>query len=79
MAVAAGRKLAKAVKRNRMKRRLRAAFRTQKDTLPNGCDLVLLAKAGVLEAKWPDLKKDVAKAIARATNDAKAERPTNAK
>lgn len=79
VAVAAGRKLAKAVQRNRMKRRLRAAFRVQKDNLPKGCDLILLAKAGVLEAKWPDLKQDVAKAITRATRAAQAEIQATAK
>lgn len=64
----AGKKLGNAVKRNRMKRRLRAAFRTQKDALPKGWDLALVARRGLVEAEWQKVMNDLRKAVERAVS-----------
>ena len=72
MAAVAGKSLGKANKRTRMRRLIRAAFRIQKDSLPAGWDLALVARPGLLEAQWPDIMRDVAKAVERAVRDATA-------
>lgn len=56
---AAGKALGNAVKRNRMRRLIRAAFRIQKDLIPKGWDLVMMARTGILEAKWQDVLREV--------------------
>lgn len=66
LAAVAGRKSGNAVERNRMRRRLKAAFRTQKDVLPRGYDLALLARPGLLEASWSEIEKGVREAVAKA-------------
>ena len=40
-----------ATRRNRAKRRLREIFRHHQQQVPNGCDLLLIARASVLD--WP--------------------------
>jgi ribonuclease P protein component len=78
VAFIAGKKLGCAVLRARMRRRLRAAYRVQKDeiALPAGLELALMAKKGVLEARWPDLMNDVKLAARRAVGgDASCGRP----
>ena len=69
VAVVAGKKLGNAVKRNRLRRRLRAAYRMQKEAFPPGWDIVLVARAGLLEAKWLDVTKEVELAVGRALTD----------
>lgn len=66
VAFIAGKKLGRAVVRNRLRRRLRAAFRLQKDAFPQGIDLALMAKRELLEAQWPDVMRDVTAAAAKA-------------
>lgn len=66
IAAVAGKRLGNAVKRNRMKRRLRAAFRLEKETLPKGWDFALIARRGLLEAEWPNVLKDLRKAVQKA-------------
>lgn len=66
MAAVAGKKLGGAVQRNRMRRRLRAAFRTHREQLPEGWDYALVARRGLLEAAWPDLVRDMEKAVHKA-------------
>ncbi len=61
-----GKRLGNAVKRNRMRRLLRAAFRTGKDELPHGYDLALIARSGILETPWRELKASVKKAVDKA-------------
>jgi ribonuclease P protein component len=77
IAFIAGKKLGKAVLRNRMRRRLRAAYRTQKDelSLPAGFTLALMAKKGLLEARWRDVMSDVKTAAERAVGGRECGRP----
>lgn len=71
----AGKRLGNAVRRNRMRRLLRAAYRTQKERLPKGWDIALVAKAGLLEAPWLDVTRDVERAIGRAVSGCSGPRP----
>jgi ribonuclease P protein component len=64
----AGKKMGCAVKRNRMRRRLRAAFRAGKESLPKGHDFALVARRGILEASWRDLLRNVETAMRRAVD-----------
>ncbi len=70
VAFIAGKKLGNAVLRNRLRRRLRAAYRERKDELaallPPGCDLALMAKKTLSEAAWADVVRDVTRAVERA-------------
>jgi len=54
--VVASRRIGNAVYRNRAKRRLRALIQKHKDLLPEGCDLVLVARRRVLTAAWSELE-----------------------
>lgn len=46
LGITVSRKVGKAVVRNRIKRLVREAFRRNRETLPEGIDLVLVARAG---------------------------------
>ncbi len=46
LGIVAGRKLGKAVRRNRVKRWIREAFRRNKDRIPPGLDLVVIPRPG---------------------------------
>jgi ribonuclease P protein component len=50
LGLAVGRQLGTAVERNRLKRRLRAAFDELRDQVPAGRDYVLIARPGLREA-----------------------------
>jgi ribonuclease P protein component len=50
LGLAVSRKVGGAVERNRVKRRLRAAFDQLQDSLPCGLDFVLIARPGLAEA-----------------------------
>ncbi len=71
----AGKKLAKAVKRNRMRRRLRAAFRLHQEQFPKGFDLALIARPGLLEASWTEIVTAVQKAVEKAASGRDHGRP----
>jgi ribonuclease P protein component len=57
--ITAGRVLGKAVERNRIKRRMRAAIVTNLDVLHCGVDVVLHPKRTVLTAEWAALRNEV--------------------
>jgi ribonuclease P protein component len=57
--ITAGKVLGKAVERNRIKRRMRAAITTNLDALPGGVDVVLHPKRAVLTADWTALRNEV--------------------
>ncbi len=70
VAFIAGKKLGNAVLRNRLRRRLRAAYRLQKDAFPAGFDFALMAKRELLEAQWRDVMTDVLSAAEKAAKAA---------
>jgi ribonuclease P protein component len=51
-----------ATRRNRAKRRLREVFRHQQHAVPAGCDLLLIARAAVIDCPLPELEKKFADA-----------------
>ena len=70
VAAVAGKGLGGAVKRNRMRRRIRAAYRQSKNRLPQGWDLAIIARPGLLEGSWKDVRRDVILAAERAIRNA---------
>lgn len=46
-------KVGPSVVRNRIRRRLRELFRTRREALPKGLDMVLIARSSAAEADWP--------------------------
>lgn len=67
VAAIAGRKLGSAPVRNAMKRRIRAAVRTQYAALPQGWDAAIIASRGLLEKSWDEVRQDLRKALELAT------------
>lgn len=63
--VAAGRKVGSAVARNRAKRRLRSAVRSE--GLPAGWDIVVVARRSTVEAGFGELRRDVSARVEHAT------------
>lgn len=61
-----GRRIGKAVVRNRVKRRLREAVRRHLDEAPAGWDMVFLARAPIVEARFADIENAVVQALRRA-------------
>jgi ribonuclease P protein component len=57
--ITAGKVLGKAVERNRIKRRMRAAIVGNLDVLHGDIDVVLHPKRGVLTVEWPVLRNEV--------------------
>lgn len=64
----ASRKSGKAAKRNRIKRRIRAAFREQKMILPQGYDLAIIARYGVIDAEYAELVRSLRDVTEKACN-----------
>jgi len=58
-AVAAGRSSGGAVRRNRAKRRLRAALRALAPVISPGWDILLVARDTTASAAWTDLERAV--------------------
>jgi ribonuclease P protein component len=62
------RKVGKAHQRNLIKRRLREAFRRQRHTLPEGLDMVFIAKRTAVSACYADVVRDVAQLQRKVVN-----------
>jgi len=52
-------KLGNAVRRNLLKRRIKAWFIQQQQVLPTGWDIVLIARMGALQLSWEELKAEL--------------------
>ena len=65
-AFAAGKKLGGAVRRNRLRRRMREAYRRERKEFLRGCDLVLLARPETGEASFEDLCTSLRELLERA-------------
>jgi ribonuclease P protein component len=63
MAVVVGKKMGNAVKRNKIKRLMRALFRQNKALLEASIDLIILPQKEVHGAPWLELQKDYAAAL----------------
>ncbi|MCL8207405.1 MAG: ribonuclease P protein component [Actinomycetia bacterium] len=63
---AAARAAGGSVKRNRIRRRLRAAFAEVKDRVRPGRRVVILGKVGVLDAPWSEVCRSVRMVLKRA-------------
>ena len=59
LGVTASRKVGGAVVRNRFKRRVREVFRLQRELLPDGSDVVVIARPGAGQLSWPTLEREV--------------------
>ena len=59
----AGKVLGKAVARNRIKRRMRAAVRAHCVILAGGVDVILHPRKGVLEAEFSQIEREVVRAF----------------
>lgn len=66
LGVVTGRRLGKAVVRNRARRRLRELFRRHRSRLSGAVDVVLVARAGCAEVPWPELTAEFLALAARA-------------
>lgn len=58
LGITAGKKVGCAVERNRGKRRIRELFRTYAPEFKNGCDVVIVARARIVNAKAEKVKGD---------------------
>jgi ribonuclease P protein component len=65
-----GKVLGKAHERNRIKRRLREALRRHIDLLPQGSDLILHPRRGVLTMEFTKLEAEVVRILTQAKADA---------
>jgi len=63
MAVIVNKKIGNAVKRNKVKRWIRALFRRNKDLLKNSLDIIIIAKKEIIEASWSILQREYSVAI----------------
>ena len=65
LGITASRKIGRAVVRNRIKRRLREIFRTNKQAIFPHCDLVVNAKRSAARARNQQIQEDILKGILR--------------
>ena len=60
-----GTKIGKAVRRNKVRRRLREIYRLHESELRPGWDIVLVARSRAAEAKYRELESDVLRLMGR--------------
>lgn len=63
LGVTVTRKVGSAVVRNRVKRMIREAFRTQQWDLPTGLDVVVVARREAIDASFPEIKQELLDAV----------------
>ena len=66
LGVVSSRKVGNAVIRNRARRRLREMFRRERPSLKGAADVVIVARASIASASWPELVADFRRIAARA-------------
>lgn len=59
LGITASRKVGNAVKRNRVKRLIREFFRLNKSTFDHSCDLVVIAKKGIPDLSYQEVKGEL--------------------
>ncbi len=70
------RALGKAVKRNRIRRRLRECVRLRKERFPAGLDIVFNPRKSMLDAEWSEVESQVERYIARLNKANKVSTPS---
>lgn len=60
-----GTKVGKATVRNRVRRRLKESYRLREETLKTGYDLVIVARSGAAEARFPLLDRHLSSLLKR--------------
>lgn len=63
MGLSVSRKVGGAVRRNRVRRRLREIFRSTRTTLPGGADIVVSARPAAAEAAFEELYEEFVRAL----------------
>ncbi len=66
LGVVTSRKVGHAPRRVRARRLLREAYRRQRATLQGDADVVLVARAALVDAAWPDIQAEMQKLMSRA-------------
>ena len=57
LGITVSKKIGPAVKRNRLRRIIRAAATNCADILPGGCDIIIVARSALLDCKSTDVEK----------------------
>lgn len=65
LGLVASSRVGNAVVRNRAKRIFREIFRLNQEKLPHHCDLLVIARSGVMESPYSEVKKRFSKACER--------------
>ena len=60
---AVSRRIGKAARRNRVRRRLREAYRRQREKLTSGADVVFVGRAGAVNRPFPQLIEEMRQAL----------------
>ena len=69
MGISVGKKQGNAVKRNRIKRIIRAAYRLNEQKIPIGYDIVFVGRNNVSEKKTQDIEYFINKRLLRKINE----------
>ncbi|HOJ50951.1 MAG TPA: ribonuclease P protein component [Syntrophales bacterium] len=67
--IIAGRKVGRAVKRNRVKRLLREVFRLNKTRFPAGCDIIIIVKPRIPPLTYADVEREISGLYTSKTHD----------
>lgn len=62
-------KIGKAVRRNRLKRRLKAWFHDNQEILPQGLKINLIAKQGATDLEWAEVCREMSELITLLKNE----------